>query len=424
MRKFLPYILVIFLSSIQAKTLKSKLPNGLTLLITPTEIKQLVYITVLIKGGSNVENNPGASNLLMRLLPLGTKQHTKDEIRKILEDNLMDLETQTNINYWQMNIRCPSYTLPQALNLLKEILFYPLLDEYELEKEKKKIITEIDALSTEPLIIGYAHLCQALYGLNHPYGRPVNGTRESVEKISLQEIRSLHLAFFQPQNIIISITGDVEPSKITELCSELFGELPKGESSPISYPFYHPLIHSHSEVLKCDSQFAYVLIGIPLPGINHPDYPILELINALLGKGTSSRLAKALRWRMGISYDFGSLYPSLLGKSLLFVWATVDPERVDEAKEALINEIASLDYLDEKEYEKAKNKLKGDYLLSLSSLKKLSFQLAFYEATGLGYNYIEKFPQIVENITLWDVKRTVRRYLKGNLFLLLITPSS
>lgn len=424
MRKIFLLLLFSVFTIASSQTMRSKLSNGLTVVVSQREVKGIVSIVAVIKGGSGVEEKAGAGSLLLRLMPLGTKQRTKDEIAQILEDNLVDLQTQIDPNYWAFFLFCPSTSLEKALGILKEILFSPQLDEYDFEKERKKAISEVEEIANQPFIYAYAQLREILYEDDHPYGRMLSGTKESLEKLSLDEIRSLHLAYFQPQNVYLAIVGDVEPENTIKLVSDIFGALPKGESTSFSYPFYHPLIHSEAKVIERQSPFAYLLIGIPLPGINYPDYPALELVNTILGKGTSSRLAKALRWRMGISYDFGSLYPPLMGKSHLLLWSAVDPQRIEEAREAMINELSSLEDIDENELEKAKNKLIGDYMLSLSTIKEQAFRMAFFEAIGLGYQYIEDFPKLVKDVTIRDIRRVVRRYLKGNNAIVVLMPSS
>jgi predicted Zn-dependent peptidase len=414
----------LFLSIALSSPIKSTLQNGLTVIVARREVNQLVNITAIIKGGSSVEKTPGAGSLLLRLLPLGTKNHIKDEIEKIMEENLIDLQTEINENYWSISLTCPTSSLREAVKLLGKIIFQPLFDQFDFEREKGKAISEIEEISSRPFISAYARLRESLYGTNHPYARLVNGNKESLQSLSLDELRSLHLAYFQPQNVFLAITGDIEPEQTIDWVKDLLGSFPKGEAIRFTYPYFYPLVRSEADVMERPSPFAYLLVGIPLPGINNNDYPVFEIINTLLGKGTSSRLAKALRWRMGISYDFGSLYPPLLGKSHLLVWAAVDPQRVEEAKEAVLNEITSLDDIEQKELEKAKNKLIGDYILSQAQLKNFSFSLAWSEAMGLGYDYVDKFPRFVKDIKIWDVKRVVRRYLKGNFSLLLLIPSS
>jgi len=422
MKKILSLFLLLSLAF--PSPIKNTLQNGLTVIVEPREVSQLVSISAIIKGGSFVEKTPGAASLLLRLIPLGTKNHNKDELERIMEENLIDLQTEINENYWSISLLCPASSLREAVKLLGEIIFQPLLDEYDFETERKKAISEIEELSSRPFISAYARLRESLYGVNHPYARLINGTKESLQSLSLDELRSLHLSYFQPQNVFVAITGDVEAEKTMDIVRDSLGGFPKGEMISLTYPSFYPLVHSEVDVIERASPFAYLFVGIPLPGINNKDYPVFEIINTILGKGTSSRIAKALRWRMGISYDFGSLYAPLLGKSHLLVWAAVDPQRVEEAKEAILNEINSLDNVEQNELEKAKNKLIGDYILSQAQLKNFSFGLAWFEAMGLGYDYIEKFPHLVKNINIWDVKKVVRRYLKGNVSVLLLIPSS
>lgn len=423
MKKILSFLIFIILADAYPQTMKSKLPNGLTVIASKREVRQLVSIVALIKGGSGVEETAGAGSLLLKLMSLGTVKYTKDEIAQILEDNLIDIQTEINPNYWAFIIFCPSKSLEQALVLLKEILFSPLFDEYEFEREKKKAISEVEEASSQPFVFGYARLREIIYGNNHPYARLLCGTKSSIKKLSLEEMRSLHLNYFQPQNIFLSIVGDFEPESAKKITNDIFGVLPRGDRPSFNYPFYRPLLRPEAEVIERPAPFAYILLGTPLPGINHPDYPALEVVNTILGEGASSRIAKALRWRMGLSYDFGSLYPHFLGESHLLLWAAVDPQRVEEAREALINEILSLENIEQKELEKAKNKLIGNQLLSLSSIKEIAFRMAFFEATGLGYKYAENFPTIVNALTIKDVQRVVRRYFKANTASVLVMPS-
>lgn len=424
MRKFFLLLLLGFFSISFSQSLRIKLPNGLTIIACRRETKQLVSIVAIIRGGSGVEKTAGAGNLLLKLMPLGTRNYDKDEIAKILEDDLIDMQTEININYWAFYLFCPAKSLEQALHLLREILFYPLFDEYEFEKEKKKAILESEEVSAQPFVKAYACLRGIIYGDTDPYGRLINGTKKSLEKLNIEELRFLHLTYFHPQNLFLSIVGDVDPDATIKIAEGIFGPLPKGDRISFSYPFYRPLVRPEAEVISIPSPFAYLLIGLPLPGINHTDYPILQVIATLLGEGTSSRLARALRWRMGISYELGALYPPLIGKSHLLLWATIDPGRVEEAREAIINELTSLENVDEQELEKAKNKLLGNYIITIASIKEQAFRMAFFEAIGLGYQYMVEFPKIIGKITLADVKRVIRRYIKGNTALVLIMPSS
>lgn len=424
MRKFFLLLLLGFFTISFSQSLRIKLPNGLTIIACRRETKQLVSIVAIIRGGSGVEKTAGAGNLLLKLMPLGTRNYDKDEIAKILEDDLIDMQTEININYWGFYLFCPTKSLEQALHLLREILFYPLFDEYEFEKEKKKAILESEEVSAQPFVKAYACLREIIYGDTDPYGRLINGTKKSLEKLNIEELRFLHLTYFHPQNLFLSIVGDVDPDATIKIAEGIFGPLPKGDRISFAYPFYRPLVRPEAEVISIPSPFAYLLIGLPLPGINHTDYPILQVIATLLGEGTSSRLARALRWRMGISYELGALYPPLIGKSHLLLWATIDPGRVEEAREAIINELTSLENVDEQELEKAKNKLLGNYIITIASIKEQAFRMAFFEAIGLGYQYMVEFPKIIGKITLADVKRVIRRYIKGNTALVLIMPSS
>lgn len=422
--KIILLLVVVSLSYTSSASLKVLLNNGLTVIVSRRESPQLLSIVAVIKGGSIGEDKAGTANLLARVMPLGTKEHTKDEISDILTENLIDLEVETRENYWAFSLFAPSSSLKPALEVLSEILFTPRLEEFELEREKKEILTELESMETKPLVQAYARLREMIYGQS-PYARLISGTKEDILKITTQDIEDMWRRFFRPNNVVLSVVGDVEAEQVIAIAREVFERYPQGdEKISLLPPPYRPLIRSSPSLMEKPVTLSILLIGIPLPGIDSEDYVALNVVNAILGKGHSCRLAQALRWRKGLSYDFGSLYPPILGKSHLFIWAFVDPTRIEEAKEAILEELSSLDRVDEQTVERAKRQLLGEYIISRSRLKQQGFYLAWWEAMGLEHQYEETYQASLKKINLWDIKRVVRKYLKRYYAILVVMPSS
>lgn len=423
-REKIIFFLIALSLSLESAPVKVVLNNGLTVIVSRRESPQILSIVAVIKGGSLGEDKAGTANLLARVMPLDTKEHTKDEISDILTENLIDLEVETQENYWTFSLFAPSYSLKPALKILSEILFTPRLEEFELEREKKEVLAELENMEAKPLVQAYARLREMIYDQN-PYARLISGTKEDVAKITTQDIEDMWRRFFRPDNVVLSVVGDVEAGQVVALAREVFERYPRGEGKvSLLPPPYRPLIRSYPSVMERPAALSILLIGIPLPGIDSEDYVALNVVNAILGKGHSCRLAQALRWRKGLSYDFGSLYPPILGKSHLFIWAFVDPSRIEEAKEAILEELSFLDRVDEQTVERAKRQLLGEYILSRSRLKQQGFYLAWWEAMGLGYQYEETYQASLKKINLWDIKRVVRKYFKKYYAILVVMPSS
>jgi zinc protease len=161
------------------------------------------------------------------------------------------------------------------------------------------------------------------------------------------------------------------------------------------------------------TQQAHVLLGYLAPPVDAPDHVALKVANGALGGGMSSRLFRTLRDEEGLAYSVGSAYPTRRGASRVVLHIGTAPQNVAAAEAGLRREVERLagEPVPEDELERAKAYLSGSFVLDRRTNGRQSFYLAFYEAMGVGAEYVMRYPSLLEAVEATDVLRVARRHL-------------
>ncbi|MBE3559838.1 MAG: insulinase family protein [Ktedonobacteraceae bacterium] len=305
-------------------------------------------------------------------------------------------------------VRVPGEYTSHVLNVLSDMIRYPLFDPVEMEKERGVIIEELSATQDDPQEWVNLLIDEVMWpGL--PLGRDDAGTIESVSRLRRQQLLDYFAAHYQPGLFVISIAGNIDEKQVIEQVESLFGEwrpghLPRWDES------LPPRDAAPVRLVKKETEQANLCLAVPGISYNAPDYYPMLLINALLGDGMSSRLFQSIREEQGLAYDIGSYCNSYRETGDLVISAGVDPTHLEEAIIAIVAELERLSTtpVGEEELERFKAYVRGGLLLGLEGTQQVASWLGSQECLQRQIRDVDQVVALVNAVTAEDIQRVAR----------------
>ena len=346
---------------------KTILPNGLRILTSSMPHTRSVCIALFIGVGSRYETDQeaGTSHYIEHLLFRGTQRHPiARDISEAIEGvgGILNGATDKEMTFYWCKVARQHFA--DAAAVLVDMLRNSLFRAEDIEKERQVIIEEIhmgkDSPSQE---VGL--LIDGLLWPQHPLGRDIAGSVESVSAISRDQLLGYLEAKYTPQNTLVTITGDVTHAEVLDIVTKLLGDWRNNA------PKAHFLAYSetHGERLKIEkreTEQAHLCLSLPGISLSHPQRFHLDLLNVILGEGMSSRLFSEIRDKMGLAYSINSYVEHFLDSGSLTVAASVDPDNLTQAVKAILEQLELLKgHIPEAEMGKAREISKGRLLLRM-----------------------------------------------------------
>ena len=405
---------------------KTTLDNGLRILSSTMPHTRSVSIGFFIGVGSRFEDEEenGISHFLEHMLFKGTeKRPTAREIAVTIEGVGGAINATTGrelTSYW---VKVPQGHLALAIDLLVDMLQRSKLEEEEIERERRVIIEEINMMLDFPDDWVYLLLDQLVWP-DHPLGRDVTGTKESVSKIDRERMSRYLACHYQPANTVVSVAGGIEHQEVVEeLSSALESWLGKEREA------YLPVEEAQCEPRLClgyreteQAHLALSLQGIPR---SHPDRFNLQLLNTVLGQGMSSRLFLEVREKRGLAYSISSYVNHLHDTGSIGVSAGVDPRRIEAALEAILGELDRLrrEPVPAEELKKVKEFMKGHLLLQMEDSFAVASWLGRQEILEDRVLTVDEVLAAIDGVTAGDIHRVAsERFREEGLNLAVVGP--
>ncbi|XUX00306.1 MAG: pitrilysin family protein [Dehalogenimonas sp.] len=386
---------------------KTVLPNGLRLLSQEMPQTLSVSICLFVGTGSRYETEPisGISHFIEHVLFRGTdKRPTSRAISESIEgiggilNGGTDRETTV---YWA---KAPRDHFVSTLDTLSDMLLHSKFDPSDIEKERQVIVEEIHMSEDQP----DQKACQLIDTVlwpDHPLGRDIAGTERSVGAITRDDMGSYMARHYLPENTVVSIAGGVARKDILSAINDKFGDWQPGSSVAPPYP---PFIRADGERLIVetrDIEQDHFLLALPALSIADPRRYTESLLNVILGEGMSSRLFSEIRDKMGLAYAIHSYAEFLKDTGALTVAASVDPDNLLKAIEAVIKELNLLkSTLTAQELAKAKELSKGRLALRLEDSRHVASWLGGQEILTGEVLTPEEVIKRIEKVTLDDLR--------------------
>lgn len=387
---------------------QTKLSSGLRILTFTMTQTKAVSVSLIIGTGSRYELDElgGASHFIEHMLFKGTERRpTARHIAEAIEgiggysNAYTDQET---TSYWA-KVAAPHFV--EAADVLTDMLRCSVFDPIEIEKERRVIIEEINMTMDAPDQWVGVLLGQAVWP-DHPLGRDIAGTRESVSNISRDQLLGYMQQHYLPGRTVVSVAGSVTHEEVVAAIQERLAEWP---DAPASDFLRAPTTASGPRWLveNRPTEQGHLCLAVPGLSRSHPDRFACGLLNAVLGEGMSSRLFLEVREAQGLAYAVDSTLSMLDEIGLLVIYAGVDAERAPQAIRAILSEVDRLrqEPVPEAELNKTREYVKGRLVLGLEDSGAVS---AWYGRQALLLDHIlspEEVLAAYDAVTAEDIQR-------------------
>lgn len=415
----------LFFTDAHALDVKRKtLDNGLTLLVVERHNLPIVMVTVGIRAGSLVEpeEKAGLSNLTAELLTEGTETRTAEQISEAIEFVGGVLEASGGYDYITVRLSILKKDISLGFDLLSDIILHPLFPEKELRRKVEQMKGGLKAQGDDPGFVASKAFRREVFG-RHPYGRMVEGSEETLERIERADLVNFHATHYLPNNSIISVVGDVTVEEVMTLLSKYFSEWQSGSVEFRRFRVVTDTRRRKTVLIDKELTQANIIIGHVGIDRGNPDYYAVSVMNYILGGGGfASRLMQNIREDKGLVYDVYSLFAaSKYGGAFRVVFQTKN-EFTNIAIEEVLKEIREIrsSLVSDAELSDAKAFLTGSFPLRIETNRRIADFLVAVEYYGLGIDYIDKYPTYINGVTKEDILRVARKYLDPERFILVV----
>jgi zinc protease len=305
-------------------------------------------------------------------------------------------------------------TRDETVELLRLALTAPRFDAEAVERVRAQVLASIRMGATDPgTLAGRAFYADAFPG--HPYGRPTEGTLESVTATRVEDLRRAHAATLARDRLRVTVVGAIRPDEVGPMLDRLFGGLPAtGAALP---PAVEPSLSGGITVLDLDTPQSLVVFGNAGLRNDDPDFiPALVMDHILGGGGFASRLTGEMREKRGLTYGVHTYLAAFNLGGLYMGSFSSSNARVAEALEVLRGEWVRMaeEGVTDGELASAKRFLTGDFALRFDGNGNIAGQLLGLQLAGLGPGYVTVRNDLVEAVTAADVARVARRLLSSD----------
>ncbi len=406
-------------------TQKYHLSDGATMLYTPNSSNDIIAISIYAKGGQFLDKIAGTANLTAATMMKGTKNYTSLELSQVLEDNGIKIVPSVGADAFSITVLTTKDEYDKTMELLNEVVNNAIFDDYEIEKVKSDKLSAIKTNKDVPIKQAIEEYRDMIYK-NTPYSISSKVLEKNIQNIKKSDIIEYYNKIFNPKNIVISINGNIDKDKTIQDLNKIFE--PKADSQTFDYKIYDSKIPRitapRTNTIKMPTETAWILLGWQTDGVlSEKDYATLQVIDSILGTGMSSRLFKELREQEGLAYQLGTGYsPNVLRGSFMMYIGT-NPATLEKSKQGLFSEIEKLktEYVGDKELKDAKEKLIGNYVIGLETNLDKASNTGWYEASTRGYEFKEKYVDLINSVTDADIIEVANKYFNDNYIMSIVT---
>ncbi len=391
--------------------------NGLVLFMLRDPEVPLVTVQALVRTGAVIEpaDKVDLAEITGRVMRTGgTAKHTGPELNRILESLGAVLETGIGRQSGSASLSVLAPDLPLGLELLAEVVRTPVFDAAEVERVRRRKIEEIRRGNDEPDAIAFREFRTAVYG-DDPRGR--QSTPEMAASITREDLVGFHAGSFFPDRTILGVSGLFDEEELLSLLRRHFGDWrPAAAPTPV---FPLPTRPARAGVLLAAKEVpqATLIMGHLAPPKDSPDYFAFSVLESILGgSGFTSRLTSEIRSNRGLAYSVGSFYRGDIGYGVFGAYCMTKSASALEAARLMRDIVGRIrdEGVSVAELRRAKDAIVNNLIFSVDGTREVVAQRMSFAYDGLPEDFLERFRDRVEAVSLEDVRAVAaRRLLPG-----------
>ncbi|MGA2193305.1 MAG: pitrilysin family protein [Nitrospirota bacterium] len=402
------------------------LDNGMVLLVKENHALPMVMVNVLVKAGAVMEppEKAGLAHLTAGLLTKGAAGMSATEISERIDFIGGSLSTGAGTDFATAGLTVLKKDVDTGFSLLSQVLMSPDFKEPEIDRLKTSIKAGIIREEEEPSAVASKAFMKMVFGDANPYGREAEGTVQSLDKITRDDVVSFHKRLYAPNNAIIAVVGDISATEAKMLVARFLAGWEKKEIPAPVIP--EPPVPNGVEekLIDRDITQADVLMGHRGVMRENPDYYTLYVMNYILGGGGFvSRILDKIRDDMGLAYSAYSYFTPDKYDGLF----TVGLETKNSTTKLAIDETIKIvdkirvEPVTDKELQDAKDYITGSFARKMDTNAKIAELLTQVEFYNLGLDYFQTYEREVLKVTKDDVLKAAQKYLHpDNMYIVVV----
>jgi zinc protease len=397
-------------------TTRTKLANGLDVIVVPTSRLPLVDFRLVARAGS--VNDPagreGLASLTADLLTQGAGKRTAKQLADDIEFVGGSLNAFPGTEQMVVTCEVLKKDLPLGLELFRDVIVSPTFSAEDFSRKKEEALGQIASDKSEPSVIADNAMARWFWG-ESSLGHPPIGWESSVKSITRDDVVGFHKGFLTPERSVLVIVGDVDAASLVSQLKTAFAAWKPAGPLPAADP-YGPASALKGRTVrvinKPEATQTQIRMMCPSVPRNHPDWYAMEVANTICGAGFTSRLVNAIRVEQGLTYSISSQFQQRRAAGAFRISTFTRNDQLRKCVDATLAEVKKL--VDEgptdAELDKARNYLKGQYPLGLQAPDDLAGEIANIQFFGLPQDFIATYPERIGAVTMADVKRVLKTY--------------
>jgi zinc protease len=315
------------------------LPNGVRVIIQEFRSSEVVAVQLWVRAGARDESASelGLAHYLEHMLFKGTTTRARGFVDRDVEGVGGRVNAGTSWDYTFYHAVLPKVRAVPTIEMLADISVNSVLDETELDLEKKVVLEEMRLTEDSP----QRYLARQLYSVvfsGHPYGRAVLGTPEIIQALTRDTLLSFYRRYYVPESFTLVVVGPVDPAEALRAAERSLGRLPRSGFQRLPAPTPASITPKKRDMPR-PGALAYLALGWLGPKLDHADTPAVDLLVSILGQSRSSRLPQSLRERLGLVNSVRSDYAALEAAGAITVTAQLEPANLARAETEVMREL-------------------------------------------------------------------------------------
>ena len=392
-------------------------PGGIEAWLVESHVNPLIAMRFAFRGGAaqDTKDKAGLAYFVSGMMDEGAGGLNSVAFQERLQSLAMRVAFDAGRDVMLGNVQMLTANQDEAFDLLRLALTEPRIDPSAVERVRAQILAGLKFDENDPKSVA-SLAWDRLAFQTHPYGRPIKGTMASIAAIAPADLRDYVRRVFARDRLVISVVGDIDAATLGHALDHVFGALPPHASlAPIADAT--PPLGPAREIIQMDVPQSVAQFGHRAFGRKDEDFMAAYVLNYIIGGGSfSSRLMEEVREKRGLAYSVHSnLYPYEHGAVFVGSVATQN-EAVGQSLQVIESELKRIAEQgpSAEELASAKSYLTGAYALRFESSSSIANQLLWIEIEDLGIDYADRRNELVEKVSLDDIRRVAKRLIEAD----------
>ncbi len=392
---------------------RQELPNGIRVVTERMPQVRSVSVGIWVGTGSREEeaHEAGISHFVEHMVFKGTKKRSAEQIARSVDSIGGGLDAFTSKEVVSFNVKVLDEHLPEAFDIVSDLVRNPLFDQKDLEKEKGVILEELKMEVDNPEYMAH-ELFSSHFWKGHGLGRSILGTRQTIRSFDRDKLDRYFRQIYSPANILVTAAGNLSHKHLVLLAEEHLGDLkPRRARAASAVPEPHaPLVFKDRKTVEQ----VHLFVGVPSIAMPDESRFACYILNAILGGGMSSRLFQNIREKQGLAYSVYSELALYRDAGCMIIYAGTSMRTAEKVIKSIVNEMheVAAKRVSDEELRRAKDHLKGSIVLGLESTSSRMANLARQETYFGRFMSMDEMLRRVEQVTAEEVQGLAQKFFQ------------